>query len=175
MKTILKVIQLFVLVQILIIVKPYSLDAQSIIVGEKGVSINSAFIKNENDVRKVLGQPNKIGVYPDSTKGQYWEYSDMGITVYFTNKQNLKKCNVSIMFKNFKGEILLGKTKLLPETHMYELLQFKELEFQPIEIEPIPDDPSKFGQFFDATCYGLNAMFIYNRPDFLGLLSLDVY
>jgi hypothetical protein len=175
MKKILKVIQSNLIILILAIFLPTCLLAQKIEIGEKGVSINSTIIKNENDVKQALGSPTKKALYPDSIKGGYWEYSELGITVYFTEKENVKKCDLSIMCEEFTGEFIVGKTKLDRETHIYKLLQFDELNFKPIEIEPIPQDPSKFVQFIDAECYGKDASFIYFRQEVIGRLSIDLY
>lgn len=175
MKTILTVNHLKFIILILSIFLPTCFFAQKIEIGEKGVRINSTLIKNENDVKQALGLPTKKALFPDSIKGGYWEYQDLGLTVYFREKDNIKKCDLSIMFNEFKGEVILGKKKIERDTHLYKLLQYDELNFNPIEIQPIPNDPSKFGQFIGAECYGKNASFIYNSPDALGLLSIDMY
>jgi len=175
MKTILKVIHSNLIILILEIFLPTCLLAQKIEIGEKGVNINSILIKNENDVNQALGSPTKKALFPDSIKGGYWEYQELGITVYFTEKENVKKCDLSIKYEEFTGEFIVGKTKLDRETHIYKLLQFDELNFKPIEIEPIPQDPSRFVQFIDAECYGKDASFIYFQPDAMGRLSIDLY
>ena len=175
MKTILKVIHSNSIILILAIFVPTCLLAQKIEIGERGVSINSALIKNENDVKQALGSPTKKALFPDSIKGGYWEYQELGITVYFTEKENVKKCDLSIMCEEFTGEFIVGKTKLDLETHIYKLLQIDELNFNPIEIKPIPQDPSHFAQFIDAECFGKDASFIYFRPDAIGRLSIDLY
>lgn len=175
MKTILKVIHSNLIILILEIFLPSCLLAQKIEIGEKGVNINSILIKNENDVNQALGSPTKKVLFRDSIKGGYWEYPEIGLTVYFTEKQNVKNCDLSISYKTFTGEVFAGKSKLDRETHIYKLLQFDELKFNPIEIEPIPNDPSKFAQFIGAKCFGKDASFIYERPDAIGLLSIDLY
>jgi hypothetical protein len=149
--------------------------AQKIEIGENGVSINSTLIKNEIDVEQALGSPTKKALFPDSIKRGYWEYKELGVTVYFSEKENVKKCDLSIMFKEFKGEVFVAKKKLDSETHMYKLLQYDELKFKPIEIEPISIDPSKFAQFIDAECYGTDASFIYFQLDAIGRMSIDLY
>lgn len=175
MKKILKVIQSYLIILILAIFLPMCLLAQKIEIGEKGVSINSTIIKNENDLTQALGSPTRKALYPNSFKGGYWEYSELGITIYFTEKEDVKKCNLSIKYDKFKGEFIVGKRKLDRETHIYKLLQFDELNFKPIEIEPIPQDPSKFAQLITAECFGKDAWFIYDQPDAIGLLSIDLY
>jgi hypothetical protein len=154
---------------------PDALMAQKIEIGEKGVSINSTLISNESTVRKALGLPGKTVVFPDSIKGGYWEYPEIGLTVYFTEKLNLKTCDLSITCKSFTGELFFGKSKLNRETHIYKLLQFGELKFKPIDIEPIPENPNGFMQLVDAICFGKNARIIYDRPDNIGLISIDIY
>ena len=154
---------------------PDSILAQKIEIGEKGVSINSTLISNESDVRKALGFPSKTVVFPDSIKGGYWEYPDIGLTVYFTEKQSVKNCDLSISCKSFTGEVFVGKRKLDRETHIYKLLQFEELKFKPIEIEPLPENPNGFMQLVDAIYFGRNARIIYDRPDNIGLISIDIY
>ncbi len=175
MKTILKVIHSNLIILILEIFLPTCLLAQKIEIGEKGVSINSILIKNENDVNQALGSPAKKSLYRDSIKGGYWEYPEIGLTLYFFEKENVKKSDLSIRCEEFKGEFIIGKTKLDRETHIYKLLQFDELNFKPIEIEPIPEDPSKFLQFIVAECYGKETSFIYFQPDAIGRLSIDLY
>jgi hypothetical protein len=58
---------------------------------------------------------------------------------------------------------------------MYKLLQYDELKFNPIEIGSFPNDPSKFAQFIGAKCFGKDASFTYDRPDAIGILSIDLY
>ena len=132
-------------------------------------------IKNENDVNQALGSPTKKALFQSSTKGGYWEYPEIGLTVYFREEQNVKNCDLSISYKTFTGEVFVGKSKLDRETHIYKLLQFNELNFKSIEIEPIPEDPSNFHQFIKVECYGKGASFIYFRTDAIGLLSIDLY
>ncbi len=175
MKTILKVIHLSGIILISPIFLPTFLLAQKIEIGEKGVSINSTLIKNENDVNKALGTPTEKALYPDSIKGGYWKYQELGITVYFTEKENVKKCDLSIMCKEFKGEFIVGKKKLERDTHIYKLLQFEEFNFKSIETEQIPQDPSKFTQLIDAKCFGKDAWFLYTQPDNIGLISISMY
>ena len=175
MKTILTLIHSNLIILILAIFLPTCLLAQKIEIGEKGVSINSILIKNENDVNQALGSPTKKALFQSSTKGGYWEYPEIGLTVYFREEQNVKNCDLSISYKTFTGEVFVGKSKLDRETHIYKLLQFDELNFKSIEIEPIPEDPSNFHQTIKVECYGKGASFIYFRTDAIGLLSIDLY
>ena len=175
MKTILTLIHSNLIILIIAIFLPTCLLAQKIEIGEKGVSINSILIKNENDVNQALGSPTKKALFQSSTKGGYWEYPEIGLTVYFREEQNVKNCDLMISYKTFTGEVFVGKRKLDRETHMYKLLQYDELKFNPIEIGSFPNDPSKFAQFIGAKCFGKDASFTYDRPDAIGILSIDLY
>ncbi len=154
---------------------PNFLLSQKIEIEQQGVRINTISIKSENDIKRALGSPEMVKTFPDSIKGGYWEYPDFGITVYFTNKQNIKTCDLSINCKSFTGELFLGKSKIDRDTHIYKLLQFEELQFKPIEIEPIPEDSNKFMQLIESICFGRNISFIYDRLDYIGLISIDMY
>ena len=149
--------------------------AQKIEVKGNGVSINSIFIDNENQITQALGVPDKKISFPDSIRGGYWEYKAIGLTIYFTEKKESKKCDIQISCKNFKGEIFLGKTKLEIQTHLYRLLQIDELFFPPIEISSTMYFQDNFIQSIDAICFEKTIRFIYERLDKLSLISFDLF